>query len=204
MHTEILNTNQIELLPFVVQFKREYYLVGGTAIALHIGHRISIDFDLFKQNKINENKIYKVLQSYPHNYKMTYRNAEQINFIINDVKFTFFSYLFNIKPECELKGTIKMPDLLTLAAMKAFALGRRTKWKDYVDLFFIIKYHYSIEQISEKANEIYGELFSSKLFRMQLPYFTGIDYTDEVIYIIPNPPSDEEIKKYLTDVCLIM
>ena len=97
-----------------------------------------------------------------------------------------------------------MPDLLTLAAMKAFALGRRTKWKDYVDLFFIIKYHYSIEQISEKANEIYGELFSSKLFRMQLPYFTGIDYTDEVIYIIPNPPSDEEIKKYLTDVCLIM
>ena len=47
MHLEILNKEQKELLPILSQFKREYYLVGGTAIALHIGHRESIDFDLF-------------------------------------------------------------------------------------------------------------------------------------------------------------
>ena len=48
MHKEIFNPNQIQLLPLVKQFKKEFYLVGGTAIALHIGHRRSIDFDLFK------------------------------------------------------------------------------------------------------------------------------------------------------------
>ena len=47
MHKEILSENQIELLTLVKQFKRDFYLVGGTAIALHIGHRRSIDFDLF-------------------------------------------------------------------------------------------------------------------------------------------------------------
>jgi hypothetical protein len=48
MHLEILSKEQVELLPLVSQFKREFYLVGGTAIALHIGHRESIDFELFE------------------------------------------------------------------------------------------------------------------------------------------------------------
>ncbi|MDO8952122.1 MAG: hypothetical protein Q7U86_05815 [Draconibacterium sp.] len=47
MHREILSNEQVNLLSIVKQFKREYYLVGGTAIALQIGHRRSIDFDLF-------------------------------------------------------------------------------------------------------------------------------------------------------------
>jgi len=47
MHKEILNSAQIDLLPLVKEFKRGFYLVGGTAIALHIGHRRSIDFALF-------------------------------------------------------------------------------------------------------------------------------------------------------------
>jgi len=46
MHKNILNSNQLELLPLVKEFKRTFYLVGGTAIALQIGHRQSIDFDL--------------------------------------------------------------------------------------------------------------------------------------------------------------
>jgi len=40
-----------------------------------------------------------------------------------------------------------MPDLLTLAAMKAFALGRRSKWKDYVDLYYLIKDFFGINDI---------------------------------------------------------
>ena len=42
----------MQLLPLMAQFKREYYLVGGTAIALYIGHRRSIDFDMFKFSTI--------------------------------------------------------------------------------------------------------------------------------------------------------
>lgn len=44
MHKEILNKDQIDLLPLLKEFKREFYLVGGTAIALYLGHRRSIDF----------------------------------------------------------------------------------------------------------------------------------------------------------------
>jgi hypothetical protein len=95
-----------------------------------------------------------------------------------------------------------MPDLLTLAAMKAFALGRRAKWKDYVDLYFILKNYYSLAEISGKANELFGEMFSEKLFKMQLGYFKGISYEEEVTYLIPNPPSENEIEAFLTAISI--
>lgn len=86
--------------------------------------------------------------------------------------------------------------------MKAFALGRRAKWKDYVDLYFIIKYHYSILEISQKAKEIFGDEFIEKQFLAQLGYFKGINYEEEVTYLIPNPPTEEEIQQFLTEVSI--
>ena len=82
--------------------------------------------------------------------------------------------------------------------MKAFALGRRAKWKDYVDLFFILKNHYSVEQISRRACKIYDQMFSEKLFRAQLSYFEDIDYFESIEYLVPAVP-EEEIKAFLID-----
>ena len=86
--------------------------------------------------------------------------------------------------------------------MKAYALGRRAKWKDYVDLYFLIKYHYSIKEISEKASEIYGDLFSEKLFRGQLNYFKGINYDEQVEYMPGFEKEDNEIKDFLINIAL--
>ena len=202
MHPEILSKEQIELLPLISQFKREYYLVGGTAIALHIGHRESIDFDLFKLANLRKNDIYKKVIASKFGYKFGYENYEQLNLIINQVKFTFFSFPHKIPVNAEIKGIIKMPDLLTLAAMKAFALGRRAKWKDYLDLYFILKDYHSVREVAKKASELFGEMFSEKLFKMQLGYFKGINHDEEVTFIIPNPPTNEEVELFLKEISL--
>ena len=123
MHKEILIAEQLNLLDFILLFKREYYLVGGTAIALHIGHRLSIDFDLFKFSKLRVADIKAKLYSKKINHTVTFNQYNQLDLLIDNVKLTFLSYPYQINPESELKGIIKMPDLLTLAAMKAFALG---------------------------------------------------------------------------------
>jgi len=94
----------------------------------------------------------------------------------------------------------KQTELLDHAAMKAYALGRRSKWKDYVDLYFLLKKKFSFDEISQRAIEIYGDLFSDKLFRSQLSYFEDIDYTEEVEYIISDPPTEDEIKHFLVEV----
>ena len=60
MHLEVLSEEQCELLPFIAQFKRSFYLVDGTAIALYIGHRRSVDFDLFTERKLNKSSIKQI------------------------------------------------------------------------------------------------------------------------------------------------
>jgi len=120
--------------------------------------------------------------------------------VVNEVKVTFFQYPFQIEANQIFNGIIRLPDLLDLAAMKAYALGRRSKWKDYVDLYFLLKEKFTIEEISRKATEIFGNLFSDKLFRSQLSYFEDVDYTEEVDYLIANSPSDDEIKAFLIEV----
>jgi Nucleotidyl transferase AbiEii toxin, Type IV TA system len=200
MHLEILSEAQKELLPILAQFKREYYLVGGTAIALHIGHRESIDFDLFKEKAIRKKDVYAKLKNI--HYKVTFADYNQINMLSNGVKITFFSFPYSVPINSELKTVLKMPDLLTLGAMKAFALGRKSKWKDYVDLYFILKFHFNFKTIAQKAKEIFKEEFIEKQFIAQLGYFKGISHEEEVTYLIPNPPTEAEIQEFLINVSI--
>jgi len=198
MHQEILSKAQIELLPLVSNFKREFYLVGGTAIALHIGHRRSIDFDLFKSGSLNHKRILDTISSKSLKYVVARRVEEQLNLIVNDVKFTFFQFPYSVKAVINFKDYFRMPSLLDLAAMKAFALGRRAKWKDYVDMYFILHDHFSVEQIAERASAIFGQLFSEKQFRAQLCYFDDVDFTEPVDFLT-KPVNESEVKDYLTE-----
>lgn len=86
--------------------------------------------------------------------------------------------------------------------MKAYALGRRSKWKDYVDLYFLLRDHFTISDITVEATRIFGELFSEKMFRSQLCYFDDIDYTENVDWLIPNPPTGNEIQKTLIEIAI--
>ena len=199
-HNAILNDKQVELLPLIGEFKREYYLVGGTAIALYIGHRRSIDFDLFKFAPLNQKKNVEKIHQFGYEPLITWNVTDQMNLVVNDVKLTFFQYPFQIKANNIFERQIRIPELIDLAAMKAYALRRRSKWKDYVDLFFLLKEQFSFETISQRANAIFGNMFSDKLFRSQLSYFEDIDYTEEVDYMIPNPPTENEIKEFLITV----
>jgi hypothetical protein len=198
MHREVLNKNQLELLPLLKTFKSEFYLVGGTAIALHIGHRRSIDFDLFKQGRLILNRILIKISRLNYSYKVTRRVEEQLNMIIRDVNFTFYEYPYPIDATCKFEDIFKLPDLLQLSAMKAFALGRRSKWKDYIDLYYILKDHHTVSEIVKSSELIFGQLFSEKLFRAQLSYFEDIDYSEPVEFLVKEV-SPKEIKEFLVE-----
>jgi hypothetical protein len=198
LHKEILNKDQLDLLPLLIDFKRTFYLVGGTAIALQLGHRRSIDFDLFKPSALNHKRILDKISKRKLKPFITRRVQEQLNLIINNVKFTFFEYPFPVKADVKLENFILMPTVLDLAAMKAYALGRRSKWKDYVDLYYILNLHCSIEEISARSSEIFGQSFSEKQFRSQLCYFDDIDF-EEKIEFMEKAPLEKDIKVKLTD-----
>jgi hypothetical protein len=197
MHTQIFNSNQTELLPLVKKFRKEFYLVGGTAIALHLGHRRSIDFDLFKYSTLKPKKIIETISEFSYPYTVTRRVTEQLNVTVHDVKFTFFQYPFEINASEKSGEILRLPTLLDLAAMKAYALGRRSKWTEYVDLYFILKDKFTVARISDRSTEIFGQLFSEKLFRAQMSYFEDIDYSESVEFL-GEYIAEDTIKAFLT------
>lgn len=196
MFIEIFDKHQEELLTCLKVFKNRYFLVGGTAIALHLGHRRSLDFDLFTNSPLTKSRLKKQLSDIPFRQITLFEDIDQLHVMLNNVKVTFFYYPYAIHCPNKLSNGLKYPDLLTLAAMKSFALSRRAKWKDYVDLYFILKFHFSTEEICEKAMEIFGDQFAEKLFRQQLAFHKDIDYTESVDYLV-EAPADEELRTYL-------
>jgi hypothetical protein len=125
-----------------------------------------------------------------------FEDYDQMHLMINNVKVTFFNYPYPINHPIKIEKQITIPSLLTLSAMKAFALGRRAKWKDYVDLYFILKDFYAIEEVANEAIKLFPTQFSEKLFRQQLAFHKDIDYSEPVEYIVPEV-SDKLIKEFL-------
>jgi Nucleotidyl transferase AbiEii toxin, Type IV TA system len=202
MHLEVLNESQQKLLPLLYKFKKQFYMVGGTAIALHIGHRLSIDFDLFKNGAIKTKAIATKFEDEKEVFIVTLNIDGQLNMVCRDVKFTFFNFPYDIPHNINVEKSISIPTLLDLAAMKAFALGRRSKWKDYLDLYFILKSYHNYAEISARAEELFGDMFSQKLFRAQLCYFKDISYDEQVEFMPGFEVGDNIIKDFLTTISL--
>ena len=201
MNKQVLNFDQLQLVPLLKSFSQSYYLAGGTAIALHLENRRSIDFDLFTDKSFDPMQLRaKILHG--HKIDQTFSQGEgELTVLINKVKITFFHYPFLVERNDLFADIIKLPDLLTLGSMKAFALGRRAKWKDYVDLYFIFQKH-SLQELMVKTNNIFKTEFNEKLFRTQLAYFEDIDYTEEIKYMTGFEKEDKEIKQYLEKISL--
>ena len=200
MHNNVLTDKQKKLLPLITAFSKDYYLVGGTAIALHIGHRRSIDFDLFTRDDINRGNIRNRIEKDGFAIEnVLYEAFDQLHVIVNSVKITFFNFPYEVVHPIDFEDIICVPALLDLAAMKTYALGGRAKWKDYVDLYFILKYYYDLRKISSRAAGIFGNSFNAKLFREQLCYFDDIDHSERVEYI-GEEIEENTIKEFLSEI----
>jgi len=201
MFKNILTYEQEKLLPLLKDASNDFGLVGGTAIALHLGHRRSVDFDLFTQENFDSDEMRGLIRK-KHRIERTFvENPNELTILVMGIKMTFLKYPFAIEFSQNLENVIKLPDLLTLAAMKAFALGKRAKWKDYVDLYFILK-KYSLGKIVSRAMTMFEGAFNEKLFREQLSYHADINYTEPVVYLPGMAVSDEAVKGFLKQIAV--
>ncbi|MCL4392521.1 nucleotidyl transferase AbiEii/AbiGii toxin family protein [Patescibacteria group bacterium] len=203
MHKTILSDEEFQLLPVLENYSNNFYLVGGTAIALYLGHRRSIDFDLASSTYINANTIRNKLPKTSKIENVMVDNKEEYSIVYSGIRITFFYYPFHIKTYKNIEIPISMPDLLSLAAMKAYAIGRRNKWKDYVDLYFIAEKYGSIKPIIDNAKLIFKNEFNEKIFRSQLAYFKDIDYSEELIFMKGFKIDKNIIKNKLIEYSLI-
>ena len=175
MHDNVLTDTAKALIPSIPQFK-DFYLVGGTALALQIGHRVSVDFDLFINDRLPPRLMTNIKQVFKDfSVETTYRSPEQINLIVNGVHATFFSYLYPVIDALKDFQGIPLATVREIAAMKAFAIGKRLAYKDYVDWYFMLRdHHVSLREAIDHAERKYGNAFNDRLFLGQLVSFKEV------------------------------
>ena len=190
MHDNALTKEGIRFFPLLNKFKG-FYLVGGTALSLQIGHRLSVDFDMFSDQPLSGRLLEHVKKVFaPASISLTYRAPDQLSLTINNIKATFFHYPYPIiNPLVEYRG-VALANIGEIAAMKAFAIGKRLAYKDYVDLYFLLKEkHVSIAQVIAIAEKKYGGDFNDRLFLGQLVSLDDIP-TQKIEYL--RDPVDRE------------
>lgn len=176
MHPEALNKEGKRLYPFFNKFFG-FYLAGGTALALQIGHRISVDFDFFSGKEIPENLLVELKKTFgQYQITVSVNNPEELTAFLNEIKITFIKYPFSvIKPFVEYEG-VKLLSIEEIGATKAYVIGRRGDFKDYVDLYHILSEgHSSLDEIINLAETKYQNEFNSRLFLEQLVYLEDIE-----------------------------
>lgn len=182
MHSEALTEKAKSLVSCLAEFK-DFYLAGGTALALQLGHRVSVDFDLFSENKIREDFIREVEKKfYGKRLEISVSNADELTILADSVKVTFLYYPFRLLYSLTTFQNIKLTFVNDIASMKAYTIGRRGSFKDYVDLYFILKDGFSLEQIITDAEKKYESAFNARLFMEQLVYLKDLEDT-KIIFL---------------------
>lgn len=179
LQSQTVESNTLELLKSLMQkeYLDSFVLVGGTALALQLGNRESIDLDLFSNTDFASNDL---LTSLLKDYQIVVNNqlSQTLITTINHVKVDFirFHYPF-IRPFLVIEN-IRMASLEDIAAMKLDAITGRGSKKDFYDLFFLLQ-HYSIEELFSFYTEKYPHQTTFHVAR-SLTYFDDAD-------IQPNP-----------------
>jgi Nucleotidyl transferase AbiEii toxin, Type IV TA system len=199
MNTDILTAAASKLYPSLASFADTFYLAGGTGLALQIGHRVSVDFDLFSNAPIKKTLLKEVearYQGLPQQVLVANRN--ELTLVISTVKFTFLHYPFPVILPLETSESIPMLTVKEILAGKAYTIGRRGEFKDYVDLYAGIKGGYSsIREIIVLAERKYGGAFRDRLFLEQLVYLDDVE-TVEIMMTSSEVPTKKELIEYFS------
>ena len=168
-------------------------------MALQIGHRISVDFDLFSENDIPKNLLDKAKNIFGRGaVDISVNNIEELTFFVNQIKISFLKYPFPV-----LSGLVDFEDIKLLgtkeiAVTKAYAIGRRGTYKDYVDIYFAILDNYiSLDEIIKMAEKKYKNEFNSRLFLEQLVYLDDIE--DTQIIFLKKEVDKNELKSFFEE-----
>ncbi|OGG11822.1 hypothetical protein A2Z00_03795 [Candidatus Gottesmanbacteria bacterium RBG_13_45_10] len=196
IYLELLDKNRQTLFQKLSAFVGYGYLAGGTALALQINHRKSVDFDVFVEKPI-KNALHLAIKKVfgPQNYEVN--TEDQLTFSPQTgSEVTFLWYYW--KPILPLVATpsLSLASTQDIAADKAHTLGRRALWRDYVDLFVLMKNQgISIQSIVISAKKKFQGDFVETQFLEQLSYFNDVTIVPVEFVNISYTP--EEIKSFL-------
>lgn len=179
-------------------FKKMAVLGGGTAIALQLGHRKSYDFDLFTNQLISLGTKQTVLATFgKEKIQVLNDTSRELTFFTHSqIKITFLHFPFRPLHPPVTDLLLPLFDIRDLASNKVYLLGRRPAYRDYIDIYFLLKHGLSLKQIIKETQKRFEGGFSEKLFLEQLTYFDDLD-NFEIKFMGGKQPTPPEVKNFL-------
>ena len=173
----------------------DFYLAGGTALALQLGHRKSVDLDFFSGNFTKRDIILQQLHGL--NPNITHEAPGTIDCLIDDVKVSFLEYNYPLLEDLGEFEYVKVASVSDIACMKLSATSSRGSKKDFVDLYIILQ-KFSLEDLFlQFEKKFIGVSYQKLVLLKSLTYFSDAenepdpDYTKDLSW--------EEIKRFIED-----
>lgn len=172
----ILSAEQKKILPHFVSWKDEFYLAGGTALALQIGHRESVDFDFFSPYSFDTEMMIKRLSTLFGEKLFTVTQVEKDTLSIvlhKEIKISFMTYGYELMKPLITLDYMNIASIPDIACMKLSAIMQRSALKDYVDLYEIMKI-YLLKQLLLFTKKKYPTIDSTVILK-------SLSYLEDII-----------------------
>jgi len=198
MYYKILNKKRQLILPFLKNFKNDFYLAGGTGLAMQIGHRDSIDFDFFTPRDFDTKKLFSSLKEVFTGYKIVKIQEEKNTLTVlidQEIKLSFFTYKYPLLKKTINEDNLHIASIEDIGCMKLSAITGRASNKDYVDIYFILQ-TIGLKTLLKHAAKKFPDL-DGNLILKSLVYFNDIE-KERIIYKNHNQVSFKRIAEFLT------
>ncbi|PJA08706.1 MAG: hypothetical protein COX70_03035 [Flavobacteriales bacterium CG_4_10_14_0_2_um_filter_32_8] len=154
LQTQTIQPKLLELLNKIMLSKLfvGFNLVGGTSLALQMGHRFSFDIDMFGNVEINDIEFVDELSKFGF-VSIIKKSKSMIIISVDGVKIDFVNYKYPLLEKLTVIDGIRMVSDKDVAAMKLNAIAGRGSRKDFIDLYFLLKKYTLMEMISFYNNK---------------------------------------------------
>lgn len=183
LHTETITPRTLELINDLMQDENltDFYLVGGTALSLQIGHRISVDIDLFSERSFDQNKLSVYLET-EKGLQVGYLDKNTLKGQIDNVQVDLITHAYPLVKEMLTEENIRLASLHDIAAMKLNAIaGNGTRVKDFIDIAFLSA-HLSLKEMINAYEKKYQSR-NPFITLKALSYHQEINFNEPIRYV---------------------
>ncbi len=198
LHTATVAPDTLGLLTELMQkpYLHGFNLVGGTALSLQIGHRISIDLDMFTTEPFDTIELKAKLEDDFPVFQVLLESQNTLITTINDIKVDFIRFKYGFSYPIRLEKGIRLVNIKDIAPMKLDAITGRRRKKDFFDLYFLLKNN----SLSELLDLYQAKYQHTTLFHVikSITYFHEADTEPDPV-IIDKKESWIKVKNKLTE-----
>jgi hypothetical protein len=199
MFYDILDKDRINVLPLLASLKDDFYLAGGTGLALQLGHRDSYDFDFFSEKNVDTEKLFLRIKEifFGYNLVKTQEEENTLSVTINsNIKLSFFTFPYKLIEKLIEEPYLNVASIVDIACMKVSAITGRGTNKDYIDLYYILQ-KISLSELLKATNKKFPELDISLILK-SLVYFDDV-IEEPIRFKHDKEISMQEVKRFLEE-----